>query len=136
MALDPSIYVALIALAGAIIVALLGRDKYGKNDAVLLEARLTSIENTIDTKLEPIWDAIMKELPKILISPHTPKLDALLEKALDVGFKNLQPEDATQIRVQLDRHYEVEENPMKRLTVSLIKIALSVEGRQDILRPV
>jgi len=128
MVIDPSIIVAFIALLGTLIVALLGRDKYGKVEAIELENRLTSIENTLETQLEPIWDAIMKELPKILIAPHTPRIDSLIKKALDVGFKNLPKEEASELYHRLDEEYADEELPMKRLTVSLVKIALSVEN--------
>lgn len=126
--LDPSIIVAFIALLGTIIVGLFGREKYRKSDAVELENRLTSIENTLETKLEPIWDTIMKELPKLLISPHTPKIDDLMIKALDVGFENLPEKEAFELHKQLDEVYSKEKDSMKRLVVSLVQIALSVEN--------
>lgn len=124
VALDPSIIVSFIALLGTLFVALLGREKYGKSDAVALEGRLTSIE----TKLDPIWDCIMKELPKLLISPHTPEVDKLITKALDIGFDNLPREEARELYNRLGERYAIEEHPMRRLAFSLVQIALSVEN--------
>lgn len=128
MDIDPSIVVALIALLGTIICAFLNMDKYRKVDAVKLESRLTSIENTLETKLDPIWDAIMKELPKVLLSPHTPELDRLMTKALKVGFRNLPHIEAFELNDNLDKEYASEKDPLKRLVVSLVQIALSVEN--------
>lgn len=128
MVIEPSIIVAFIALLGTIIVALLDRGKYRKADAVYLENRLTSIENTLETKLEPIWKAIMKELPKLLINPHTPQLDRLINRGLDVGFENLPEIEAFELHTRLDEEYANEKKPLKRLVVSLVQIALSVEN--------
>lgn len=45
-------------------------------DARKLEHRLTAIEE----KINPIWDAIIGELPKLLIKKETQELDELLLK--------------------------------------------------------
>ena len=125
---EASIVVALIALLGTIIIAILNREKYRKSDAVKLESRLTSIERTLETKLEPIWDCIMKELPKILISPHTPGLDRLLIRASSVGFKNLPEIEAFELYNRLDEAHALEGDKMKRIVVSLVKVALTTEN--------
>ena len=54
--LDPSIVVAFISLLGTILVAFLTSGKMSKADAIRLEHRLTSLES----KLDPIWQAIIK----------------------------------------------------------------------------
>ncbi len=54
-------------------------------DARKLEHRLTSIEGSIESlrvKVDPIWDAIISELPKMLIKKDTPELDEILRKHL------------------------------------------------------
>jgi len=48
----------------------------------LIEGDLKLIKFEIETKLAPVWNAIMTELPKILISEKTPELDKLLNKHL------------------------------------------------------
>ena len=80
--LDSAILVALISLFGTIFIGITNRQKFTKAEAITLEARLTNIENTLENKVEPIWKAIMNELPKMLISPGAPRLDILLDKAM------------------------------------------------------
>uniref|UniRef100_A0A6M3M567 Uncharacterized protein n=1 Tax=viral metagenome TaxID=1070528 RepID=A0A6M3M567_9ZZZZ len=129
MDVDPSIVVALISLLATIFVAFLGRDKLSKAEAVQLENRLTSIERALEDKLNPIWNAIMTELPKILISPHTPKLDILLKKALN-GFSHLSGEEAKTLAKGLDENYSADKKNVdsaKRLVAVLIRSALRAE---------
>lgn len=45
-----------------------------------IQSDIRDINNIIDTKVEPVWNVIIKELPKILISPHTPRFDELVYK--------------------------------------------------------
>jgi len=49
------------------------------NSAKRLEHRLT----TLELKIEPIWDAVRREIPKLLISPHTGEFDILLRKSMN-----------------------------------------------------
>lgn len=46
-----------------------------------IKTRLTALE----TKVQPFWNWVDKELPKILHSPHTPEFDKLLEKYEDAS---------------------------------------------------
>ena len=46
-------------------------------DSKELEARVTALE----TKIEPFWQFINKELPSIIMQQTTPTLDILLEKS-------------------------------------------------------
>jgi len=126
--IEPSIIVAFISLFGLIIVALLNRDKYSRSEALDLERRLTSIENTLTTKLDPIWNVIIKELPKVLISPHTPRLDALLKKAMKIGFNKLTEVEAFELDERLTDAHAKQEAPMMRVAFSLVKVGLFVEN--------
>ena len=49
----------------------------GKGDVKDLEHRLTSLE----LKVEPLWKAVMEEIPGLLIKKDTPEFDALLQRA-------------------------------------------------------
>lgn len=52
------------------------------NSAKRLEHRLT----TLELKIEPIWDAVRREIPKLLISDRNPKsseFDELMQKAMN-----------------------------------------------------
>jgi len=51
------------------------------NSAKRLEHRLT----TLELKIEPIWDAVRREIPKLLISnrnPRSSEFDELMQKAM------------------------------------------------------
>ena len=51
------------------------------NSAKRLEHRLT----TLELKIEPIWDAVRREIPKLLISDRNPKpseFDELMQQAM------------------------------------------------------
>lgn len=102
MQFDPSIIVALISLFGTIFVAAMNLGKMSKADAVKLEHRLTSLEE----KIEPIWEAIIKEIPRLLISPHSPEFDKLVEKSLK-GIDTLTPEELERLEELVDAEYEV-----------------------------
>lgn len=54
------------------------------NSAKKLEHRLTSLEH----KIEPIWDAIRNEIPKLLIKEGTKELDKLLRMTSE-GLDNM-----------------------------------------------
>lgn len=122
-----AIIVALIALLGTILTAIFARDKYSRTEAIQLESRLTSLEAGLDNKvnktkceraqgeitaikqkledrLDPIWDAIMHELPKVLISPNHPKLDSLISDALN-GLEKMSDEDTKKLIHALEETY-------------------------------
>lgn len=44
-----------------------------------IKNRLTKLE----TQMQPFWNLIEKELPKLIHSPHTPEIDVLLDKMID-----------------------------------------------------
>lgn len=86
--MDAGVAIAVISLLGTIVAAYMSQDKLSKKDAVELEKRLSSIENAIRYKLDPLWAVIEREIPKILVRADTPKLDALLFKLGNNGFDN------------------------------------------------
>lgn len=83
VSVEPSFLLAVFSLFISVILALLTREKYSKDDAVKLENRLSTIEEILRSRLDPIWNVIMTELPKVLISPHTPEFDELIKKAIN-----------------------------------------------------
>ncbi len=100
MQIDTSIIVALIALLGTILVAALNFGKMSKADAIHLEHRLTGLES----KIEPIWEAILQEIPKLLISPHTPEFDDLVATR---ALTNMPLADVDKLLGLLNIEYEV-----------------------------
>lgn len=116
---DPAIIVALLSLLGTLIIGILNFGKMSKTDAIRLEHRLTSLES----KLEPIWQAIIKEIPKLLISPHTPEFDALVEKATD-NLGTMTIADVKRLMTLLDQEYDIavkEKNTGRAVGLSLLK---------------
>ena len=119
MLLDPSVIVALISLLGTLIIGVLNFGKMSKADAIRLEHRLTSLES----KLDPIWQAIIKEIPKLLISPHTPEFDELVEKAMD-DLEAMTIGEVKRLMMLLDQEYIVavkEKNTGRAVGISLMK---------------
>lgn len=119
MELEPSIIVALVSLIGTLFCAYLARDKVSKSDAVKLEARLVSIETCIETKLEPIWNTLIKELPKLLISPEHKELDKLVKKAME-DPASLNEEERCDTISGLEEHYLKKRNSNKRFAAMLL----------------
>ena len=125
MQLDPSIIVALIALLGTILVGAMNFGKMSKVDAVGLEHRLTSLEE----KIEPIWEAIIKEIPRLLISPHSPEFDKLVEKSLNGG--DLTAEELEQLKELVDAEYEQaveEKNSGRAIGLVLMRAGIKAHG--------
>lgn len=99
---------ALIALLGVFVTAFIGMGKFTRHEATQLETRLNSIENSIEilsNKVDPIWDAIMNEIPKLLIRESTPKLDVLLKLASN-DLKDMTPTQIQDMIGLLDAEYE------------------------------
>lgn len=70
------------------------------NSAKRLEHRLTSLE----LKVEPLWDAIRSEIPKLLIKEDTPKLDEFLRMASN-GLSAMTDEQVHEMVCLLDEEY-------------------------------
>jgi len=62
-----------------------------------IERRLSTIEQKLEDRLDPIWNVIINELPKILIHPETPRRDYLLQKVLK-GINTLTPKEGEELR--------------------------------------
>ncbi len=110
---------ALISLLGTLIVGVLNFGKMSKADAIRLEHRLTSLES----KLDPIWQAIIKEIPKLLISPHTPEFDVLVEEAM-VNLEGMTIAKVKRLMTLLEEEYDVavkEKNTGRAVGLSLMK---------------
>lgn len=125
--MEPAIIVALISLAGTILVAALNTGKYTKTEAVILERRLTKLEDSSD-KVDLLYDTLVKKGLQLLLSPHTPELDTLMKTALN-GLEHLSPEDAQKLVDGLDKEYI--DNPKadvgKRLVATFIGAVLRKE---------
>lgn len=119
MQVDPTIAVALLSLLGTLVIGFLNSGKMSKADAIRLEHRLTSLES----KLDPIWQAIIKEIPKLLISPHTPEFDALVEKAIG-NLESMTIAEVKRLMVLLEEEYVVavkEKNTGRAVGLSLMR---------------
>lgn len=130
MQIDASIIVALISLLGTIIVALMSFGKMSKADAIQLEHRLTGLES----KIEPIWEAIIKEIPRLLISPHSPEFDLLSEVSMTKGLKTLTIIQVENLLVHINTEYDlaVEEHD----TARAIGLVLMRAGIKSQLMPI
>ena len=87
-----------------------------------LEHRLTALEH----KIEPLWDAIRKEIGEILIKPHTPELDSLIKKAM-TNLKKMTNREVKNLSELLDREYYVaidEGDKGRAIGISLFKATL------------
>ena len=70
-------------------------------DTVIKEiARLDHRLSIVETKIDVFWSNIDKYLAKIVHSPHTPELDALLERYL---LKELNPSELRHLSVLLNK---------------------------------
>lgn len=83
--IDVSLILSIAGVVIAIIsfvIARMGDARKNEHRFTLMEGDLKLIKFEIETKLAPVWNAIMTELPKLLISEKTPELDKLLNKHL------------------------------------------------------
>lgn len=92
------------------------------NSAKRLEHRLTALE----LKIDPIWDAIRHEIPKLLISPHTDELDELIKKSIN-GLKDMTSIEIKRLLKLLDSEYQkaIDENDQGRaVCITLFRATL------------
>lgn len=71
---DSVLIVSIIAVLMSVINFIFTLITSAKDDVRDLEHRLTSLE----LKVEPLWDAVRNEIPKLLIKEETPTLDKFL----------------------------------------------------------
>ncbi len=88
-----------------------------------LENRLT----TLELKIEPIWDAVRREIPKLLINPLTGEFNVLMQKAMN----ELEMTDAevTRLKQLVDGEYEKalrDENKGRAVGLALFRATLGV----------
>ena len=77
-----------------------------------MKNRLTKLE----TQMQPFWNLIERELPKIIHSPHTPEIDILLEKMIE-GV--LTRDEAIDLKFKLKEEMEIPD-VAKKLAIVLI----------------
>lgn len=128
MQIDASIIVAFISLLGTIIVGIINLGKMSKADAVVLEHRLTGLES----KIEPIWEAIIKEIPRLLISPHSPEFDDLVKKSIN-GLKAMTLEEIEKLLGLLNSEYEkaVEEKDSGR-AIGIVLMRAGIKANMSV----
>jgi hypothetical protein len=97
-----SIIVAFIALAGTIFNAIISNGKMNRDEAVRWENRITKIEQKIEDKLEPLYEVIENEIPRLLIKENTPELDALLK----IKINDLNLEETQRMLVIVESEYD------------------------------
>ena len=92
------------------------------NSAKRLEHRLTALE----LKIDPIWDAIRLEIPKLLLSPHTDEFDELIQKSIN-GLINMTIIEVKRLLELLDSEYQkaISENEQGRaIGIALFRATL------------
>ena len=123
---DLSIVLTITGLLLAVLTYLISLATQAQKRAVMLEARIITIENILQTQLKPIWDMIMARLPDLIISPHTPTLDTLLETAKN-GLHEMPVEHVLEMAKLLEEQYDiatVENDDNRRLYISLFLVRI------------
>ncbi len=106
---DAGIVVAVIAMMGTLASAYIANGKESKTDAakryaeaVIQEHRMTILES----KIEPIWETIMNEIPKLLIKESTPELDILLRKTQNGSLDDLSFDELYRLKRLLEIEFD------------------------------
>jgi len=74
-----------------------------RNDSTKMENRITKLEAAIELKVNPLWQVVISEIPKLLISPHTPVLDGYVRKGIKSGWKSLEDAEFTHLEELIDQ---------------------------------
>jgi hypothetical protein len=81
-------YQSWLGLVGGLIGIAIAVSTYFRG-VIQQNAKIHSLEldiNTVKTQFNVFWAVIEKELPKILIKPHTPEIDRLMRKLHTEGL--------------------------------------------------
>jgi hypothetical protein len=101
------------ALGSIITVATLIFRRLGKQDEEILKLRLELIEESKkrlihETQFNLFWEFFKKEAPKVLMSHHTPEIDALLSKMKHQELTDEEKERFIEYAEEiLDRNYDL-----------------------------
>jgi len=116
-----------------------------REDAVKLEHRLTVIEGNqftqqdrkclqeTDLKMSLFWEAIKEDFPSLLKHAHTPKFDALLDKAKQ-SIGSLTSKEATELIKMLTSEIEEAkqtEQPARAAIAAFYRSVLKYEVKQE-----
>ena len=77
-----------------------------------------------------LWSTgLHPSIPRLLISPHSPEFDALVEKALTIGLDDMDPVDLERLRELLNGEYDqaVEEKNSGR-AIGLVLMRAGMKG--------
>jgi len=102
------------------------RQKTATTQVKELENRLTSLE----LKIEPIWDAIRLQIPKLLISPHTREFDRLILKSIE-GLNDMTAIETKRLIELLDIEYEKaikEKDSGRAIGIALMKAGIKADS--------
>ena len=83
----------------------------------------------LDTKMTTIWKFFERDLPAALHGPHTPELDALLDKAKD-GIGQMKVDDVKKLYNLIEQECEgetKETNSIRVMTLSMYRSFLQHE---------
>lgn len=84
-----------------------------------MQQDIQKINTTLETKVEPIWSVLMTELPKLLISPHTPRFDELVLKYTN-GIEQMSYNEMCELLNMLEGRFDPihTEEPSKALVAA------------------
>jgi hypothetical protein len=71
-----------------------------------LEQRIKSIEQHCTEIYDPFFEELYRDVAKKVLSPHTPKLDELIKKGLNIGFENLDEKEVDEYKKELETQIE------------------------------
>lgn len=78
----------------------------------------------LEERLTPLWDMIIKELPKILISPHTQELDEFIRMYMN-GFEHMTKDELLKMKELLEAEFNKGQGAKDSLKVTVATITLS-----------
>ena len=92
---------------------------------VLEENQLTTEDrrclHDLDTKMNTIWKFFERDLPAALRSPHTPELDALLDKAKE-GLGQMKVDEVRKLYHLIDQECEKETKETSSIRVMTLSM--------------
>lgn len=130
----------MISLAGIVISIssiIIAWAKFGR----MLENRITKLEmnqvdparlTALETKIEPLWDAITNEIPRLIMSPHTSELDRLIKKATGPN-SILTLEENNRLLQLLDQEYALASesgDTARAISISLYRATIKASARE------
>ena len=135
---------SVVATLISIFSFLMAYTRASKSDAVKLENRLTTLEGCkfteadrkclqeVEVKISLFWETVKQDFPAFLKRNNTPKIDALLDKAIK-SVQNLSPAEITKLLAYLDnevKNAKKTERPDRAVIAALYRSVIKYETKR------